>query len=111
MLYRYATQATVIYQKGTVIYLSGCSATGLKLTSRCLGGYVYCASDDDDDDDASGRGACMSVDLYVCVFVCMRGYLKNHTPKLNKIFCECYLWLWLSTTVAALQYVLYFCYY
>jgi len=31
------------------------------------------------------------VSLSVCLYVCSRAYLKNHTVKFHQIFCTCYL--------------------
>jgi len=38
----------------------------------------------------------MSVGLSVCLCVCPRGYLQNHTRDLYQIFCACCLCQWLG---------------
>jgi len=42
------------------------------------------------------------------VFVSPLVFLKNHTAELHQIFCACWLWPWLSSHLAVLQYVTYF---
>ena len=37
----------------------------------------------------------MSTSVCVCVYVCLRGYLRNYTHDLYQIFCACCLWPWL----------------
>jgi len=34
------------------------------------------------------------VHLFVCLSVCLQGYLGNHTHDLCQICCACCLWLW-----------------
>ena len=40
-------------------------------------------------------------DEHVCLFVCPRSYLHNHTSALRQIFYACYLWPWLGPPLAA----------
>ena len=37
-----------------------------------------------------------------------RTYLQNHKAKLHQIFCVCYLWRVVGSSLVALQYVMYF---
>ena len=36
----------------------------------------------------------------MCVFVCLRSYLRNYTSDLRQFFCACYLWPWWVADVA-----------
>jgi len=40
-------------------------------------------------------------DEHVCLFVCPRSYLQNHTSALHQIFFACYLSPWLGPPLAA----------
>jgi len=63
----------------------------------------------------SGRGekycyqhVCISVYLFVCLFICRVAHLKTHTSKFHLIFCTCYLQPWLGAFLTAMRYVMYF---
>jgi len=43
---------------------------------------------------------------FVCVSVCPRGYLRNHTRNLCQIFCACCQWPWFGRPPASLRYVM-----
>jgi len=45
---------------------------------------------------------------WVCLFVCSFAQLKMHMAKRHQFFCDCCLWPWLSSSLVALQYIMYF---
>jgi len=49
----------------------------------------------------------IAVSISICLSVCPFGCLKIHVSKFHKIFCTCYLWLWLSRFVKTVRYVVY----
>ena len=42
------------------------------------------------------RSTVMSMSVCLCLSVCPRGYLRNHTRDLYQFFCACCLWPWLG---------------
>jgi len=48
-----------------------------------------------------------AVSVSVCVSVCPLTCLENDMLKLYEYFFSCYLWLWLSLSLASVKYIMY----